>query len=348
MRTPSDQGDPAIRIAVFVIAITLAFAALHAAAEIFAPIVLGLILGVILAPVTERLQKLGLPAGLAALTVLVSGIVVIAVLLFLAEPVIWRIVDQLPRIRWELKSLLSDLRNLVRGLDEVNKEVGEALGAKSGASDGEGETPLPTLVDALFVAPIVIAQVLVFSGTLFFFLLTRANIYAWMSRWIGTSADTDRLRERFATAEKLVSRYFFTITIINAGLGAALTAVLLVIGLPGPFVWGLIAALLNFILYLGPMTVTIGLLIAGIVTYDGFVVLLPPALFLLLNLIEAQFVTPALVGKNIAVNPLLIFVSLVIWLWLWGPIGAIIAIPVLVITLVMMDVFDDDGKPRHC
>ena len=114
------------------------------------------------------------------------------------------------------------------------------------------------------------------------------------------------------------------------------------IGLPGAFVWGVVAALANFILYMGPMMVTAGLLIAGLVTFNGLMVLLPPAIFLGLNMLEAQFVTPTFLGKRIAVNPLLIFISLVVWLWLWGPIGGIIAIPVLVIAMVMLDIFEDD------
>ena len=91
-------------------------------------------------------------------------------------------------------------------------------------------------------------------------------------------------------------------------------------------------------------SVLLGLVVALAAVPVGAIsaVILPPVLYLLFNLIEAQFVTPALVGKNIAINPLLIFVSLVVWLWLWGPIGAIVAIPMLAILLVMLDVFEGE------
>ena len=181
---------------------------------------------------------------------------------------------------------------------------------------------------------------------LFFFLLTRKGIYSWLARFIGDRADTEILLQRFTQAERLVSRYFLTITVINAALGTALAGALALIGLPGPFIWGLTAALANFILYMGPMMVTGGLLIAGLVAFDGLMTFLPAVIFLSLNMIEAQFATPAFLGRHISVNPLLIFVSLVVWLWLWGPIGGIIAIPVLVIALVMLNIFepasDDD------
>ena len=89
-----------------------------------------------------------------------------------------------------------------------------------------------------------------------------------------------------------------------------------------------------------------GLLLAGLIAFSGLMVFAPAAIFLCLNMIESQFVTPAMIGKHLSVNPLLIFVSLVVWLWIWGPIGGIVAIPVLVIVLVMLDIFDSEGRAR--
>jgi len=114
--------------------------------------------------------------------------------------------------------------------------------------------------------------------------------------------------------------------------------------MPAPIIWGIGAALLNFILYAGPMVVVAALLLAGLIVFDGLMIFAPAAIFLMLNMFEAQFVTPSMVGRHISVNPLLIFVSLVIWLWIWGPIGGIVAIPVLVMVLVMLDIFDFDSE----
>lgn len=335
----STEGDPVLRVCVIIIAVILSFAALKVTADIFAPMVLGLVIGVVLAPVTAWLERNGIPRGLAALSVLILGVMSIAVLIVLAEPFVWRIVEELPRIKWEIRSIIEEFRGLIRGLDEVDKEVSEALGG-SEESDDEPASPVPNLRSALMFAPLAIAQMLIFVGTLFFFLLTRTGIYTWISHWIGRAAETERMMQRFTMAERLVSRYFLTISVINLGLGAALSGLLSLIGLPGPLIWGTVAALLNFILYLGPMIVTGGLFVAGLVAFEGVMVFAPPAIFLMLNMIEAQFATPALVGKHISVNPLLVFISLIFWLWIWGPIGGFIAIPVLVIFLVMLDLFD--------
>lgn len=333
-----------LRVAVIVIAVTLGFGALKLGADIFAPMVLGLVAAVILSPVTEFIERWGVPTGLASAIVLVLGISGIAVLIVMIEPLVWRVIEELPSIKWELRAIIEEFRTLVRGLDAVNREVEEALGTKGdgGESDG-GPTPMPTLSGTLYLAPVVLAQVLIFGGTLFFFLLTRKGIYQWSARWIGDSNDTAIILRRFTTAERLVARYFLTISIVNAILGTVLGTALAIIGLPGPIIWGLAAALLNFILYAGPMVVIGGLLLAGVIAFDGLMILAPAAIFLMINMIEAQFVTPAMVGKHVSVNPLLIFVSLVVGLWIWGPIGGIVAIPVLVIVLVMLDIFDVDS-----
>ena len=340
-------ADPVLRIAVIVIAVLMCFGVLKLAGDILAPMVLGIVAGVILAPVTDFLERWKIPPGVASAIVLAMGISAVAVIVVLLEPLVWRVVDELPSIKWEIRSIIEQFRGVIRGLDAMNEEVGQALGTETNQDgEGKGKGPIPDPTATLLLAPLVLAQVLIFAGTLFFFLLTRRGIYVWVSTWIGDRRDTVIIKKRFTTAERLVARYFLTISIINAGLGASLAALMMVIGLPGPLIWGVVAAMLNFILYLGPIMVIGGLLLAGLIAFEGLMVFAPAAIFLCLNMIESQFVTPAMVGKHISVNPLLIFASLVVWLWMWGPIGGIVAIPVLVIVLVMLDIFDSEGRAR--
>ncbi len=339
--------DPAARIAILMIATVLTFTALKLGQDFFAPLVLALVRGVILGPFTDFLRRLGLPVALAAVSILVLGMLAVTVLALLAEPVIWRIVDELPKLKWEIRSLIGEFRHIISGLDQVNQEVEEVLGTGMGTSDEEATaaaTQMPTVTDALFLAPVLVAHFLIFVGTLFFFLLTRKNIYDWFSRQLG-GQNQATVEKRITSAEQMVSRYVLTIAIINLGLGTTLAILLWIIGMPAPFVWGVAAALLNFVLYLGPMFIAVGLGLAGLVAFNGFMVLVPPAIFLALNIIESQVVTPSMIGKHIAINPLLVFVSLLFWLWFWGPVGGIIAIPVLVIILAMSNLFRNIPEP---
>ncbi|MEP3331098.1 AI-2E family transporter [Sedimentitalea sp.] len=347
MSDRQSSKDPAERIAILAIATIATFAALKVGQDFFAPLVFALVTGVILGPFTDFLQRLGLPVALAAVSVLVLGILAVAVLAVLAEPVIWRIVDELPKLKWEIRSLIDEFREIISGLNQVNQEVEEVLGTGTGASAGDGEaatTSMPTVTDALFLAPVLVTHLLIFVGTLFFFLLTRKNIYDWFSHQLGGD-DFSSVADRITNSEQMVSRYVLTISIINVGLGATLALLLWIVGLPAPIVWGVAAALFNFVLYLGPMFIAIGLLLAGLVAFNGVMVVVPPAIFLGLNIVESQVVTPSFVGKHTSINPLLVFVSLLFWLWFWGPVGGIIAIPVLLIIVTMLNLFKDD--PQH-
>jgi predicted PurR-regulated permease PerM len=113
-------------------------------------------------------------------------------------------------------------------------------------------------------------------------------------------------------------------------------------GLPGALVWGLVMAVRNFFVYLGPAAVVVGLLLAGVATFAGVKAVAPTVAFVLLNAVERQFVTPAFLARQLSVNPLLIFVVLLVGIWLWGPLGGFVAIPILVWVLVFSDMLEAD------
>jgi len=343
MTDPTIRPDPMSRVALLVLAGVAGFTALKLAEDIFAPLCLALVAGIILSPLADTLERrLRLPPMSVAAALPMLGIIAVGALAFAVEPLVGRMVDQWPTIRWELRGVVNDFRGFVQNVGQVGDEVQRALGGTGNGNDAEAAAPsVPSLTDALFVAPRVAAQILIFIAALFFFLLTRADIYAWMARHAGQRLGGEALLTRIRTAERLVAHYFMTISLINAGLGIALAIALGVLGMPGAIAWGAGAALLNFVLYVGPATMVAGLLLGGLIAFDGWTSIFPAVIYLVLNGIESQVVTPTFVGRRIAVNPLAIFVSLVFWLWFWGPLGGVIAIPVLVIVLAMLDVFDD-------
>ncbi len=309
------------------------FAALRFAADLFAPLTLALVLGVVLSPISVGLERMGTGKFVAALGVLVFSLCVIASILLFLGPYLTRLWTEAPAIWRELRLSFLELQQIVQGLSDATEEVAKAInpdGAADAAAKGDEEAAasVPSMTDALLAAPAFMAQLLVFVGTLFFFALSRDRLYRWLA--YALEGPDSIMAQRLEEADRMVSRYFLTISFINLGFGICVGAGLWLVGLPSPILWGVLAVLMNFILYLGPALVSLALLIAGIVVFDGFELFLPPLVFIGLNLIEGQFVTPLLVGRHIAVNPLLIFLSLVFWLWLWGPIGGIIAIPVLI------------------
>ncbi len=307
-----------------ILTVIAVFLILDHAQNVFAPIISALLLGMVMTPLSDLFDKLRLPAALSALIVVGLALSAIVLLLLIIEPYVSEVISSAPAIWDELRATIEEFQRLIRGIEEMSEDMAAAIEPAQGEAEQE-PVKLPTVTDALFLAPQFAAQFMIFTGTLYFFLLSRGQIYDWVS------ASSARLGEpELRHASKQVARYMLTIGAINLGLGVIVAGVMQIIGVPSPILWGFLAFILNFILYLGPITVIASLLITGIVVFDGVMSFVPAGLYFLINATEAQFVTPTLVGKSLAVNPLLVFSSLVFWLWLWGPIGGIIAIPLLI------------------
>ena len=301
--------------------------------EIFAPILSALILGVILTPLSDLWDRLRLPDAFSAFLTVAIALFAILVMVLLIEPYVTMAVNQAPVIWNELRGTVTEFQRILRGLEELSDDVASAIEPASEGSNGEAASTvvLPSLTDALFLAPHFAAQFLIFTGTLYFFLMSKTGIYSWVSGLHAQFGETE-----LRMAAKQVSRYVLTISAINLTFGIFVVIAMHFLGMPSPVIWGILAFALNFILYLGPIAMVAMLTITGIVVFDGPSSFLPAAVYLAMNATEAQFVTPTMVGKSLSVNPLTVFLSLVFWLWLWGPIGGIIAIPLLIWCLTVL------------
>ncbi|MDF0595628.1 AI-2E family transporter [Psychromarinibacter halotolerans] len=347
---------------------------LRSAESVLAPMTLALVTGIVLSPLAVSWERVGIPHKFGAILNLVVALCAIGGSIFLLQPVAMRMIDQAPKVVADVESTVRELREMVSGLDEMSQEVADAMQGKededaeepldmtevntpvpeSGpAADPEDDpeaeedssdeediaesAPVPSVTDVVWLAPSILAQVAIFAGTLFFFLATRVETYRWIARHIPWNVDRSLMLQRLLEAEKRVSRYFLTVAVINAGLGLAVFGAMTQLGVTGAPVWGLVAFLCNFVLYLGPAAFFVAMLYAGIASFDGIQALLPAACYIGLNFIEAQFVTPTAVGKQLSLNPLVVFLSVVLGIFIWGAIGGIVAIPILVWILVIND-----------
>lgn len=335
--TPQDFTRPAI----ILIAAIFVFGALDSAQGLLAPVLSAIVLGVVLAPFADGLEKLRIPSAASALLIMAAFLAITAALYVAIEPTISEAVRNAPVIWQELRTLFDTIRGAFAGVQEIQETVAEAFGDGEVALPDAGPTmPIPNVMNALSYGPSVLGSVLIFVGTLYFFLATRHDVYARLSRFVPALSDP-LLRK----AEARVSRYFLAISVVNAGFGAVVMIAMSILGMPQPALWGLAAFLLNFLLYLGPAMIAVSLLIVGVIVFDGPMSVAPMAVFILCNVIESQFVTPTCVGRHMALNPLMVFLSLVFWLWLWGPIGGLVAIPVLVWVRFVLSQGDDTVPP---
>jgi predicted PurR-regulated permease PerM len=320
-----------------ILTIIVVFTVLLNAKTVFAPVIAALLLGLILTPLSDIWERLKLPAALSALLSMLLALTSILLLLLLIEPYVTKAIERAPVIWNELRETIEELRRLLRGLEDMSEDLAKAIEPAEGdtvanTEDSEEAVNLPSISDALFYAPQFGAQFMIFSGTLYFFLMVKNDLYDWVS---GASIhiNGDDLRQ----AGEKVSQYVLTISAINFCFAVLVAIVMRLYGMPSPILWGMLAFGLNFVLYLGPIALAGLLTVTGIVVFDGAYSYLPAATYLAMNATEGQFVTPTLVGKSLSINPLLVFLSLVFWLWLWGPIGGIIAIPLLVWGVAVYD-----------
>jgi predicted PurR-regulated permease PerM len=153
-----------------------------------------------------------------------------------------------------------------------------------------------------------------------------------------TMGDKKRAVEISHEIQHNTSNYLFSVSLINIGLGAVVSGGLYLMGVPNAVMWGMLVAVLNFVPYFGPVAGIILLGTVGLLTFDTlWKGLLPPAWYLLLHLLEANLITPVVLGRRFTLNPVVIFVSLIFWTWLWGVPGALLSVPILVSIKVVCD-----------
>ncbi|MFC6586997.1 AI-2E family transporter [Sulfitobacter pacificus] len=153
-----------------------------------------------------------------------------------------------------------------------------------------------------------------------------------------TSSDKRRAKNTARDIERQISRYFLTITIINAGLGLCVGLAMYLIGLPNPMLWGGLAFALNFLPFVGSLFGAVLVAAFGVLSFDTLGMgLLPAVVYALLTSIEAQFVTPTILGKRLNMNTVSVFLTVIIWSWLWSVPGALMAVPFLVMLKVICD-----------
>lgn len=330
--------DRLVPLAVIIIAVILFFAALDTAESILSPIVFGIVTGIVLSPLSDLWDRWGFRPAVGALVSLILALSIVGVLIMVLQPIVARLVAQAPKVLADMQETIDSLSTMMRGLRNATEVVADAISADPGSTTTVTEASgLPTVTDAILLAPSIVAQATIFAGVLFFFLMTRHELYGAIARILPGDTEPMQIVARLMRAERHVSRYFLTVSVINAVLGLFTAAALHLLGLPDGILWGLVAALFNFLVYLGPVFVSLALLVAGVAAFDGPMSLAPSAAYTFLNFIESQFITPSFVGRQMEVNPLVVFCALVFGMWLWGAVGGIVALPIAIWGIVMHD-----------
>jgi predicted PurR-regulated permease PerM len=318
------------RHALLLIAFVVLCFALQVASALVVPIVLSVLVALTLAPAVRAVMHLRLPRAVAATLVLFAAIgVAYGVAVALAEPAReW--VAQAPQALKRLERNLAALRAPLLAASEATEDLMSMADAGPDAPERVVEAGPGLLATVLEHAPVLFASIF---ATLFLVYLLLLNGEALLRKFLALAPTLTAKKEFVAItreAQSELSRYLVTVSAINAGLGALTALGLQALGVPDPWLWGGIAALLNFAPYVGAALTTLALVVVGLTQFpDLMTAAAVPGVFVALNLIEGQLVTPYLVGRRLALDPVVIFVALMLLGWLWGIAGLLIAVPLL-------------------
>ena len=214
--------DRLVPLAVISIAVILIFAALDTADSILSPIVFGIVTGIVLSPLSDLWDRWGFRPSVGALVSLVLALSVVGLLIVVLQPIVARLVAQAPKVLADMQETIDSVSTMMRGLRNATEVVAEAINADpaAGAAPAVSEASgLPTVTDAILLAPSIVAQATIFAGVLFFFLMTRHELYGGIARTLPGTTEPMQIVARLMRAECHVSRYFLTVTVINAILG---------------------------------------------------------------------------------------------------------------------------------
>jgi predicted PurR-regulated permease PerM len=318
--------------------------ALRAGAEFFMPVTAALVVAITLVPLLEWFERRGVPprvsAGLCVIIFLTIAVFAVASIVLPAIDWVALIPERLPKARAALEPVLDLYKAFDKFVERIMSQV--TITPQSGRTV---RIETPNSISGLLAtsAPHVLIQLFFALLVIFFFLA------GWTSMRKQTIVSRGSFEGALTTARVIqqvvdaTSIYIGTITLINVTLGALTALVLWQLGMDSPIMWGGIVAVLNYIPYLGPIGSALLLFLGGLMTFpDVWSALLPPLVFVGLHLVEANLITPMIVGKRLTISPLAILVSLSFWSWVWGTTGALLAVPLLII---MKTIFSAAGTP---
>lgn len=320
-----------------------AVAALYFAKPVVMPVVLAALLSFLLAPIVSLLGRFRIPPALAAAIVLAA---VIAVVAGGISQLITPVTEWMEALPAQLEKIEGELRNFRRPIESVERATAQVEGmAVPDSPAPAAEEPVQVEVRGESITDIIltelrgVAVLLILIITLLYFLLASGDRFLQKLVKVQDSLSRKKLAVDIVRQIKSdVSTYLLAITLINGGLGVATGLAMYFLGMPNPLLWGVMAAVFNYIPYLGAVVGAAVIGLAAAAQFDSLgEILLVPAVFLTLTTLEGYIVTPLVLGARLTLSPVVIFIGLLFWGWLWGVPGALIAVPMLVTMKIICD-----------
>jgi predicted PurR-regulated permease PerM len=318
---------------------------LYLARALILPLLCAFSVGLTLGPVIKVAERHGVPPWVMAIVLVVLLIAGVNLAVVLLAGPMSALLTQAPELGAAFVGKLHIFDRPLAALNEIQTALGIDTNDKSLSFN-------PGSIIAGFVTIVTPAAlqfslaVMLFFATLFFFILGRASFRSHAINWFSDRDARLRALKIMNDIESNLGGYLIVVTAINLCLGIVTTLMAYALGLPSPILWGVLAFVLNYVPYVGPAIMDVLLFGVGLLTFPTLLgALLPPAVFLAITIVEGQFLTPAIVGRQVLnLHPLAVFLSIAFWAWLWGPVGAFLATPILIMARVAFTHLYPGGK----
>jgi predicted PurR-regulated permease PerM len=318
--------------------------ALYFAADFVLPILVAILLKLVLAPLVRQVTRLRIPEPIGAGIVLsaLTCIILYGGYALSAPAAEW--VTRIPERLYVLRAHLRQMEGPIDFLRDAGKSI-DQLSEIAAPAEPVAAPAQAVVAEPLFGPGLVLsetASLTVGIGSmlvLLYFLLASGDMFLRkLVTVLPTLRDKKQAVEIARQVQSDVSHYLLTITIINTALGATLGFTMMLIGMPSPWLWGALLGILNFIPFLGPAACFVIVALAAFMSFpDWQTAILPPLAVLVYCTIEGQFLTPAIVARNLVLNPVAVFIALLFCGWIWGVIGVVVSVPLLAVVKILSD-----------
>ncbi len=317
-------------------------AVLYFARAFFLPVVMAFVVGTMLSPAAGFLERFRIPRAVGAVVIVTAVTALGAFILgLIASPAIeWS--SRLPELAARLKDKLHIFDRPLALWHELQTMLGGS-DALSSLHMPKFDWVQPTLE---FLSP-TFTEGLLFLVTLVLFIASWKDLRRALIMTFGDRAWRLRTLRILNEIEEHLGSYLMTVTVINAGVGIATGLICVVTGMPNPAGLGALAATLNFVPIIGPVAMFAVLVIVGLVAFPTLgAALMAPLLFAVMTFLEGHFITPTIIGRRLALNALAVLLALAFWTWLWGPMGAFLSSPLLIVALILKEHLMPDETPQ--
>jgi predicted PurR-regulated permease PerM len=332
-RPPVIRRTELVAFALLALLVIVVVAVLYVARAFFLPITMAFIVGTMLSPAASLLERYRVPRAVGAVLIVLAVTAMVAFVVgLIASPVMeWS--SRLPELGAILKDKLHVFDRPLALWQELQTMVG---GSDTLASlqMPKFEWVQPTLE---FLSP-TFAEFLLFIATLILFIASWKDLRRALVMTFSDRQARLRMLRILNEVEVHLGNYLLTVTMINVGVGIVTGAICAMTGMPNPAALGALAATLNFVPIIGPVAMFVVLVAVGIISSPTIGAgLIAPACFAAVTFLEGHFVTPTIVGRRLSLNALAVFLALAFWTWLWGPMGAFLSSPLLIVGLIMKE-----------